>query len=173
PTARPLAVFHRRQWGLFREGYLLAEEIAGAVDLHSWVAGLNSLPPAARRAALHRSIAQIAALVRNLHRRGVSHRDLKANNVLLADDTAGVIDLVGATSRRKVPRARRVQNLARLAASFSREPNLTRADKLRFLGVYLQWGLRGRHGWKRWWLEIAKATQDKVKRNLRNRRPLA
>jgi tRNA A-37 threonylcarbamoyl transferase component Bud32 len=173
PTARPLAVFHRRRWGLSYEGYLLTERIANAADLHSWLAALDTVSASARRATLHHRIDQIATLIRELHRRGLSHRDLKANNLLVADDVAWVIDLVGVTSRGTLSRSRRVQNLARLNASFWQDRHVTCADKLRFLRVYLQWGLRGRHGWKRWWSEIAKATQDKVKRNLHNGRPLA
>jgi hypothetical protein len=66
-----------------------------------------------------------------------------------------------------------VQNLARLHASFYQDPALTRSDKLRFLRVYLQWGLLGRGTWKRWWKEIEQATEVKVARNLKNGRPLA
>jgi len=43
---------------------------------------------------------------------------------------------------------------------------------LRFLRVYLRWGLRGRSGWKRWWRQIAEATAHKVQRNLHKGRPL-
>jgi hypothetical protein len=69
-------------------------------------------------------------------------------------------------------RSRRVQNLTRLHASFHNHPDLTRTDKLRFLRVYLAWGLRGKGGWKRWWRQIEEATRAKVRRNLRNGRPL-
>jgi hypothetical protein len=65
-----------------------------------------------------------------------------------------------------------VQNLARLHASFHRLPGVSRTDKLRFLRVYLAWGLRGRLGWKRWWAQVEAATRAKVARNLRNGRPL-
>jgi hypothetical protein len=81
--------------------------------------------------------------------------------------------LVGIRLHHKLTRARRVQNLARLHASFRNHALVTRTDKLRFLRDYLQWGLRGRHGWKRWWREIERATQAKVARNLRSGRPLA
>jgi hypothetical protein len=66
-----------------------------------------------------------------------------------------------------------VRNLARLHASFHQHPGLTRTDKLRFLRVYMQWGLFGRERWKRWWRRIERATQAKVARNARSGRPLA
>jgi hypothetical protein len=72
-----------------------------------------------------------------------------------------------------MPRRLCVQNLARLHASFHKDPLLTRTDKLRFLRTYLQWGLFGRHRWKRWWREIEAATQAKIARNRRSGRILA
>ena len=65
-----------------------------------------------------------------------------------------------------------MRNLARLHASFYQASSLTRTDKLRFLRLYLQWGLFGRDGWKRWWREIESATRAKIARNTRLRRPL-
>ncbi|MBV9124151.1 MAG: phosphotransferase [Planctomycetes bacterium] len=83
-----------------------------------------------------------------------------------------LIDLVGVTRHGRVSRRRRLRNLARLHVSFFRHPALTRTDKLRFLRVYLQWGLRGKQGWKSWWREMERATLAKVARNLRRGRPL-
>jgi tRNA A-37 threonylcarbamoyl transferase component Bud32 len=196
PTPRPLAVFHRRRHGLPGEGYLVTEKVPAAVDLRRFVAGLDRLTPADRRDRLRALIDQVARLVRELHRRRLSHRDLKAANVLVSTSQSPaqaaaaqpptlncvpaargaelwLIDLVGVTCRRKLTRARRVQNLARLHASFLQHAGLTRTDKLRFLRAYLQWGLRGRCGWKRWWRETEAATRAKVARNLRSGRPLA
>jgi tRNA A-37 threonylcarbamoyl transferase component Bud32 len=184
PTARPLAVLHRRRRGLSYEGYLLTEKIADAVDLHRFVAGLSELAVPERQAVLRHTIACVARLVRELHHRHLSHRDLKAANVLvqrsmrrMLDETGGfgpiwLIDLVGVRRHRRLRRSRRVQNLARLHASFLHDPGVTRTDKLRFLRTYLQWGLRGQAGWKRWWRDAERATAAKVARNRRNGRPL-
>ncbi len=182
PTARPLLVLHRRGRGLPREGYLLTEKIEGAVDLHGFLAALAALPPRERLALLRRRIELIARLVRELHRRQLSHRDLKAANLLTSlptvegeqpADQAWFIDLVGVEVYRRLPFARRLQNLTRLNASFHGNPALTRTDRLRFLRIYLNWGLHGRGGWKEWWRAIARATRAKVARNLRRGRPLA
>jgi tRNA A-37 threonylcarbamoyl transferase component Bud32 len=173
PTARPLAVFHRRRGILAYEGYLLTEKIADAVDLRHFLAGVVHLGQGEGRRDLHRRIEQLARLICELHRRQVSHRDLKAGNVLVDREGVWLIDLVGAAPYRKLCRRRRVQNLARLHASFHESSFLTRTDKLRFLRVYLQWGLLGRVGWKRWWLEVCAATENKIRQNARNGRPLA
>lgn len=181
PAARPLVVLHRYRYGLPREGYLLAEKIDDATDLHRILEQLRRLPPAERRAALYRLIERVARLVRDLHRRRLSHRDLKAANILVqtgehqgqSGPHVWLIDLVGVTRHRRLRYARRIQNLARLHASFFRNPALTRTDKLRFLRVYLQWGLVGREGWKLWWKDIERATQAKEAHNRRRGRPLA
>jgi hypothetical protein len=180
PTPRPLAVWHRLLQGRPAEGYLLTEKVENAVDLHRFLAGLAALPAADRRALLRRCIDQLATLIRELHRRQLSHRDLKAANLLavvsgrwpLATIQLWLIDLVGVVRHARVPRRRRVKNLARLHTSFRDHPALTRTDKLRFLRVYLQWGLFGRERWKGWWRAVAEATQAKVARNARSGRPL-
>jgi Lipopolysaccharide kinase (Kdo/WaaP) family len=190
PTPCPLVVLHRCRHGLYREGYLLAEKVRDAVDLHGAVARLQALPAAPRRCELRRLIGQVAHLLRDLHARRLGHRDLKAANILVQLQAGApaapplgpayfgphgplwLLDLVGVTRQRKLARARRVQNLARLHASFCRHPALTRSDKLRLLRTYLCWGLRGRTGWKRWWQEIERATEAKIARNADNGRPL-
>ncbi len=195
PTARPLAVFHRRRFGLSYEGYLITEKIPDARDLHGFLAGLQSRSAPERQALLRRLIEQVGCLVRELHLRRLSHRDLKAANILVRGEEASsirpgapgpatllspslgsrlcLIDLVGLAARHKLSRPRRVQNLARLNASFLHSPALTRTDRLRFLRAYLQWGLFGRSTWRQWWQLVARATLRKVARNLKTGRPLA
>jgi tRNA A-37 threonylcarbamoyl transferase component Bud32 len=199
PTPRPLAFWHRTRRGLKREGYLLTEKVPDAVHLLNWLTALEKKPTEERRAALRRMIEQAARLVRDLHRRRLSHRDLKANNLLVSPQPWSLahavraranpaappppagppgaaqlwfIDLVGVRIHRRLDRRRKVQNLARLNASFHGHPGLTRTDRLRFLRVYLRWGLRGKRGWKEWWREVEAATRAKVERNRRSGRPL-
>jgi tRNA A-37 threonylcarbamoyl transferase component Bud32 len=195
PTPRPLAVWHRYRGGLPGAGYLLTEAVPEAADLRAFADRLAALPAAEGRPRLRRLIDQVARLVALLHQRHLSHRDLKAANVLVSPapwrvdgrgtvalgpvppaggaDQVWFIDLVGVRRHGKLRRGRRVQNLARLHASFLAAGGLTRADRLRFLRAYLAWGLRGRVGWKRWWREVEEATKAKVRRNLRRGRPLA
>jgi tRNA A-37 threonylcarbamoyl transferase component Bud32 len=193
PTPRPLAVWHRRRAGLCREGYLLTEKVPDALDLRAFV---EQIPAEARSARLRRLIDHLARLLARLHERHLSHRDLKAANLLVSPapavltgrggiaplgpetpdepdgDQIWLIDLVGVRRLRQVSWRRRVLDLTRLHASFHRHPGVSRADKLRFLRAYLAWGLRGRPGWKRWWRAIAAATRAKVRRNRRAGRPL-
>lgn len=187
PTARPLAVLHRCRWGLVREGYLLMEKVENQGDLKAALERWALLPAGEFRHTLRWHIEQLARLLRQMHARHLAHRDLKGANLLVRADDAGwtgagqaalpaspfcFIDLVGVSRGRRLARSRRVKNLARLHASFCHDPRVTRTDKLRFLRTYLQWGLRGRHGWKDWWRAIEAATQTKIRKNQRNGRPL-
>jgi serine/threonine protein kinase len=180
PTPRPLAVFHRRRRGMDYEGYLLTEKVPDALDLHGCSSQLGEFAVDERRKILRRWIDQLAVLIRQMHCRHLAHRDLKAANILLSKkageaalDRFWLIDLVGLSRHRQLPMARRIQNLARLHASFHRHPALTRSDRLRFLQTYLQWGLFGRGGWKKWWQAIEETTSLKIERNQRRGRPLA
>jgi len=201
PTARPLVVLHRVQAGLLREGYLLAEKIERAVDLHAFVARLTELPAEQARRRLRLALDALARTVRHLHRCRLSHRDLKAANLFIDPNLdcqrspflpvdAGApgapisnllplpaspvwfIDLAGVSLHGRLARSRRVQNLARLHASFHQSQALTRTDKLRFLRCYLLWNLVGRGTWKTWWRAIDRATLRKVARNGRRGRLL-
>jgi tRNA A-37 threonylcarbamoyl transferase component Bud32 len=194
PTARPLLVLHRRRHGMFHEGYLLTEKLEHAQHLHDVLDDLRQLSPGQRRRAIRAHIEVVGQAVRELHQRQLSHRDLKANNILLAtadqqgDDApawpgpslmpatmpgAWFLDLVGVSVHERLPLHSRVRNLARLNASFHDRPELSRTDRLRFLRTYLQWGLFGKQGWKGWWRSIGAATDAKLERNERLGRKVA
>jgi serine/threonine protein kinase len=115
----------------------------------------------------------LARTLRAVHDRGVSHRDLKASNVLLAGGREPVlIDLVGVRTVAAIGVARRAKELARLNASFLSAPAVTRAERLRFLLAYLGAGPAFQVGWKSWWELVSRATADKVARNRRVGRSL-
>jgi serine/threonine protein kinase len=174
PTPRPLAVVHRLRFGLWWEGYLVTEKVENACELHEHLDRIHTLPPADRRSAFLDCLGRVARLVRDLHKRHVSHRDLKAANVLVGPGGAvTLIDLVGVRTLRRLGTPRRVKDLTRLHASFRADPRVSRTDKLRFLATYLDWALVGRDGWKAWWRAVAQATKAKVARNRRRNRPLA
>lgn len=181
PTPRPLAILRCQQQGLTFTEYLLTEKVAEAVDLAQFMAVLQRLSGAERQSRLREAIDQLARLVRELHRRRLRQRDLKASNILVQLSRAGVdsffgpfflIDLVGVHYLKPTDNHSRLRDLTRLHASFTRTTILTRSDKLRLLRVYLQCGLFGRHTWKQWWRAIDQATVAKIERNRRSGRPL-
>ena len=155
PTPRPLLVLHRHRHGLPAEGYLLTERVPDARPLDA-VTG-----PA------------LARVLRTMHDRGVSHRDLKASNVLLTNGSPTLIDLVGVRVGRPVAFRQRCRELARLNASFHTSPHVRRSTRLRFLRAYLAAGPRLDPDWKAWWQPIQAATAAKVAKNRKSGRPLA
>lgn len=195
PTARPFVVLHRKQIGLWREGYLLTEKIAHADDLHGYLQGIERASSRDRLKLLRQLIDRVARTIRALHQRQLSHRDLKAANILvrrhdappgmqsaysqdiqnllyMPESSVWLIDLVGVESFDELAPARRVQNLSRLNASFHENPKITRTDRLRFLLTYLTCGAFGRCDWKTWWRQVERATWKKIQRNLRRGKPL-
>jgi tRNA A-37 threonylcarbamoyl transferase component Bud32 len=111
---------------------LVATRWVDAPNLHDFVADgrYAALAPAARR----RLLEGIGRTLRALHDAELSHRDLKAPNLLVrADLTIVVADLDGARVRRRPVRwARRARDLMRLDASL----DLPDTARLRILGAY-------------------------------------
>lgn len=182
PTARPLAVLHRRRFGLTWESYLVTEKLTDAIELKTYVQQLAALPQAQAHQRRQEITATVARLVRRLHQHQVSHRDLKAANILVVNQNEEgkekspqlyLIDLYGMRRWRKLPRAQRLQNLMRLYVSFQEEPWLTPAHCLRFLKIYLQAEPEEAGRWKHWWREIAALAAKKVAQNQRRQRPLS
>jgi tRNA A-37 threonylcarbamoyl transferase component Bud32 len=157
-TPRPLAVFHRYRFGLPAEGYLLTELVPDPTPL------ARGIRPVATR---------LARLLRAMHDRGVSHRDLKSANVILAHgDEPILIDLVGVRTRVLPSDQQRAKELARLNASFLDSTAVSATDRLRFLRAYLAAGTGSQAGWKSWWKMVSQATAAKVAKNRRNGRSL-
>lgn len=174
PTPRPLAYWQTTRHGIPAESYLLTEYAPEALTLNEAVHQAQGQ---------HRLIFSwadtLGRLIRTMHEREVMHRDLKAPNLLMANAqqdlalaTPMLIDLVGVQVGRVVPQRQRIQNLARLNASFWQSSAISRTDRLRFLRAYMNWGLRGSDGWKDLWRQIAVVTQRKAAQNARNGRPL-
>jgi hypothetical protein len=179
PTPRPLAVWHRRKWGLTGDGYLLLDKVPDAVDLGRF-ASMADEPGMRRRV---RDVAErLGRLVARLHEWNFSHRDLKAPNVLVSPmawsmgprglveserdgrDHLWLIDLAGVRKHGRLNDERKARDLARLNASFLCRPGVTRSLRLRLLLAYL--GMR-RPDWKGWWRRIAARTARKAERNRR------
>jgi len=101
-------------------------------------------------------IGRLARLVRRMHRRGVYHRDLKANNILVRGDEFYVVDLDRVDFARHVPHEDCAWNLAQLNAAVGAP--VTRTDRLRFFFAYAGNTRAIRMDWKRWVWEIMRNT---------------
>ena len=106
-----------------------------------------------RRARIRRLTASLARLVRSLHERSLSHRDLKAANILIRTDTidgerSAEPDRPGRRPAPPSAAAEAPRPEPGAAASAWPCPGRTRTDALRFLRLYLPWGLSPLNDWK-------------------------
>lgn len=167
-------------WYLPHETYLVTIKEEPSITLGDYVNGvLPTLDAETRRVQIRRLTLALARLLRMLHERSLSDRDLKASNLLILGDPASpdvrlsVIDLVGVRLIHPLPDHRRIQNLARLHLSLADVVGRTRTDALVFLRAYLTWGLSPHNDWKSIWRAIATASQEKRERNRRRGRALS
>lgn len=125
-----------------------------------WIEGALPLWEHLRARGVSRAlVGRLARLVRQMHARGVFHRDLKANNILVRGDDVWVVDLDRVDFLRDVPRPARVLNLAQLNAAVG--PPATPADRLRFFFAYAGRDRAIRMNWKSWVREIMKRTVER------------
>jgi tRNA A-37 threonylcarbamoyl transferase component Bud32 len=87
------------------------------------------------RAGRNTFLRRLAALLRDMHERGVFHHDLKGENLVVVDGAVQAVDLDRVSFTLRVSRRRRVLNLAQINASVT--PPVTRTDRLRLLRYYL------------------------------------
>jgi len=177
PTARHLAFWHQRKLLFKTDGYSLIEKIPNASDMPKYVEKILKMNLAARISQIRTLIDSMASLLRKMHDSGISHRDLKSANLMIQPEEnppkVWLVDLVGVRAHFYLSKKRKMQNLARLNASFLQTPHITLTDRVRFLRQYLRWGTEGPFEWHDWWRNIAKLTDQKIAKNLKSGRPLA
>jgi serine/threonine protein kinase len=188
PTPRNLIFLARRgkswlnplSWFLPRQTYLVTLKDKHVITLAEYVYKfLPTLDPALAKVQLRKLNLALARLIRALHERSLSHRDLKASNILVhldsleSEEFLSLIDLVGVRLQNPVPARRRMQNLARLSISLAHVQGRTRTETLRFLRAYLPWGLSPLSDWKNVWRATEQAIAAKRARNRRRGRPLS
>lgn len=167
-------------WLGARREYLVQVKAEPSITLGDYARDhLPLLADADRRDQIRAFTLALARLLRTLHDRSLSNRDLKAANILILGDPTSLepilslIDLVGVRLQHPLPQGRRLQNLARLQISLADVPGRTRTDSLRFLRAYLPWGLTPRNDWKGIWRRIERLTESKEGKNRRRGRPLS
>lgn len=171
-TPRPVALATFSQNGAYYE-YLLTEVISNATTLDRWLGRRDASITATEYNTQRRFVAvELGTQIRRLHQHRFDHRDLKASNILVSESEAGMqlwlIDLDGVWRWPILPRSRQIQNLARLWIGVDRTQQVTAADALRFLKVYL--GQDWRKSWKSFWLQIGRRAELKIASDQRRKR---
>jgi hypothetical protein len=164
-TSRSIAVVVPPWTRLHEPSFLTTEWVAGE-NLVQFITRLQALEPRERRRRLHAAAVALGELLGRMHAAGVSHRDLKAGNLLLVptDDAPGdghgdglravVIDLDGAALWPMVPMWLRVRNLGRFAFAAEMCCLLSHAVRRRFLAAYLRASGREPGAWKNLWSRV-------------------
>jgi tRNA A-37 threonylcarbamoyl transferase component Bud32 len=188
PTPTNLAVILRSKPGpralpyrlLPHDTYLLTRKAEPAITLGKYAAEvLPTLAPGVARERIRSLTPALARLIRLMHERSLSHRDLKAANILIEGDPGSavprlsLIDLVGVALETPPSQHRRIQNLARLQISLAHVPGRTRTDSLRFLRAYEPRSRVDPASWKRLWRQVEDACRRKERQNFRRNRRLS
>lgn len=123
-----------------RQSLLVTDELAGTVNLETYCADWDRVPPSPRVRA--RLIARLADSARRMHAGGINHRDFYLCHFHLDPATLAarsprcyLIDLHRAQLRRRTPPRWRIKDLAGLYYS-AMDCGLTERDLLRFLRHY-------------------------------------
>ena len=158
-NAHALAVRHvatPRLWA-WSGDRILGEWLPDAAPLNEYTS--RSWKPRERRAFRE----ALARFVRDLHRAGVHHGDLKANNILVRPGPEFfVIDLDRAEFFPEVPLERRLSDLAQLNAALG--PPATIGDRLAFYRAYAGRETEWNREWKSRVREIMRRTRSRKHR---------
>ncbi len=190
PTPRNLAFIAklRRPFSAIRgrgisphETYLVTIKEERSITLGDYVHKvLPTLDSTERRIQIRRlTPGRPASLLRKMHERSLSDRDLKASNLLILGDPSApeielsVIDLVGCALLHPLPSTGKIQNLARLSLSLVDVKGRTRTDALRFLRAYLPWRPHAPQRLEGVLARVTGAVQTKIDRNKRRDRAMS
>lgn len=166
PTAKPLAVVEKHRHGQLLSSYVLTEYLQDTMPLGNY---WPRITPKLQQQTLLR----LADLIQRLHSFHLSHRDLKATNILVrphADKPVEIfiIDLRGVTHSYWLTTSRRRKDLARLALSAITTLKVSRTDLLRFLFRYLKTEELAHR--RTWWKQIARLMNMKISQNQKRNR---
>lgn len=138
-TAEALALVEERFGAIVKRSYLVFREIKNAVPSNEYVSKFET-KKCSRSSVRDDFIRNFAQAISRLHQEGIYHSDLKANNILICDQTTYksgkfyYLDLDRVSFKRNVSLRRRIKNLAQLNAAMPAV--MTRTDRMRFFRYY-------------------------------------
>lgn len=166
PTARPLAVIVPSHLRVHEPTWIINEWIEDAENLSSFAESILRNSREKRARCLNAAASAVGALLGRMHANGVSHRDLKPQNLLLRYELksqtakAFIIDLDGTRFQHRIGDSLRWKNLSRLAVAFS---SSHRTVVRRFLAAYLE-ASAVKTDWKAAWRSLEAATVQRQRR---------
>lgn len=174
PTCSPLLVVLPRWFQFGVPSYVAFEWLDEARNLTAYSDWLEQQSEYQSRLRLHAAAEKLGDVLGKMHAVSVSHRDLKAGNLLLINRPSSVeafvIDLDGARRQLWLSRSRRLWDLSRLAYALESDPVVTHSARLRFLKAYLRAIEGNPAAWKSEWRQLAKLTRKRWSKKTRNGR---
>jgi tRNA A-37 threonylcarbamoyl transferase component Bud32 len=167
-TPLPISFAEYRKGRLLLTSYFIARKIDHALPLSTVLEkGMAARFPHnySRKNIL---LFKVARLVREMHARGIWHRDLKALNILIQKklpdgEKLYLVDLDSTRIKKRLDRKEKIRDLARLNASLVSTTTVSMPDRLRFLQYYLKTRKPRDRNIQEYWKAIAAQTQKKIK----------
>ena len=167
-TPLPIAFAEHRRGRLLLCSYFITRTVEHALPLSTVVekGRTAALPP--DHARKHILLFKVARMVREMHARGIWHRDLKASNILVQEkvpegEKLYLTDLDSARIKKRLALREKIRDLARLNASLLSATTVSMTDRLRFLHCYLNTGGARNRTVEDFWNALAAQTRRKVK----------
>jgi tRNA A-37 threonylcarbamoyl transferase component Bud32 len=167
-TPLPISFAEQRKGRLLLTSYFIARTIDHALPLSTVLHEGRAAPFPRNSSGKNMLLSKVAHLVREMHARGIWHRDLKASNILVQEKVPDeeklyLVDLDSVRIKKRLGRKEKIRDLARLNASLVSTTTVSMTDRLRFLQYYLKTRRpRDRHI-QDYWKAIAIQTQKKIK----------
>jgi tRNA A-37 threonylcarbamoyl transferase component Bud32 len=166
-TPLPISFAEQRKGRLLLTSYFITRKIDRALPLSTVLQKGMAVTFPHNYSRKNMLLFKVAHLVREMHARGIWHRDLKASNILVQkkvpdEEKLYLVDLDSVRIKRRLGRKEKIRDLARLNTSLVSTTTVSMTDRLRFLQYYLKTRRpRDRHI-KDYWKAIAAQTQKKM-----------
>ena len=167
-TPLPISFAERRKGRLLLTSYFIARTIDHALPLSTVLHEGRAAPFPRNYSGKNMLLFKVAHLVREMHARGIWHRDLKASNILVQQKVPDgeklyLVDLDSVRIKKRLDRKEKIRDLARLNASLVSTATVSMTDRLRFLQYYLKTRRPRDRNIQDYWKAIAAQTQKKIK----------
>ena len=141
PVVFPFAALYRRCNLFTKQGIYITKYAERSFNMHDFASNQLSKISAENFAVKKQLCRQLAIILASLHNNNLWHRDSKATNLIICQDTAGkykilLADLDGIKRHFLRRKSRQLRSLWRLAASLMPIAGINRTDYLRTFKIY-------------------------------------
>ena len=167
-TPLPISFAEQRKGRLLLTSYFVTRTIDHALPLSTVLHEGRADTFPRNYSGKNMLLSKVAQLVREMHARGIWHRDLKASNILVQKKVPDreklyLVDLDSVRIKKRLDRKEKIRDLARLNASLVSTTTVSMTDRLRFLQYYLKTRRPRDKNIQDYWKAIAAQTQKKMK----------